>query len=178
MSAFWNKLKKEDKQTEKKSKPSAVSGAKKGGKESGKEKGAEKKAEKKITEKNQPEGKDKKRKKPSEKKSKKAKKKVKIDKEKAKIFNRVLIKPKVSESSMAQQAIGKYSFVVAKSANKGNIKEAIEAMYRVEVRGVNIINCQSRAHNFRGRKGRRKGVKKAIVTLRSGDTIELFKEVK
>jgi large subunit ribosomal protein L23 len=164
MSAFWSKEKKKDKAEEKKPEASKVKGGKKKNEQKKKEGKKDKLSEKPVK-------KDKKMK-------KKAKKSVKINKEKAHIFSRVLIKPKVSENSMAQQSIGKYSFIVAKSANKYSVKEAIEAMYGVVVEKVNIVNYSTRAHNFRGRKGKRKGIKKAIVSLRSGDTIELFKEVK
>ena len=80
----------------------------------------------------------------------------------------------ISEAVMNAQEIGKYTFKVSKPATKNEISLAIEALYKVIVVKVNVINYKPQAKNFRGKKGSVKGYKKAIITLKSGDKIKLF----
>ena len=86
----------------------------------------------------------------------------------------VLRRPVITEKSTALQAEGKYVFEVAEVANKPQIKQAVEKAFNVGVTGVNVI----KVHGKMQRMGRRlipaKSWKKAIVTLRPGDRIELF----
>ncbi len=110
-------------------------------------------------------------------KSKKSNKKDKgliIPEEKANLINKVLIKPMISEAVMNAQELGKYTFQVRKLATKNEIALAIEALYKVSVKKVNIMNYKSEARFFRGKKGSTKGYKKAIITLVKGDKIKLF----
>lgn len=116
----------------------------------------------------------------SEKKGAKAKKSSKKDKglvipgEKANLINKVLIKPMISEAVMNAQEFGKYTFQVRKPATKNEIALAIEALYKVSVEKVNVINYKPEAKFFRGKKGSTKGYKKAVVTLIEGEKIKLF----
>jgi len=116
----------------------------------------------------------------SEKKSPKAKKVSKkkeelvIPEEKANLINKVLVKPMISEAVMNAQELGKYTFQVRKPATKNEIALAIEALYKVSVKKVNVMNYKSEAKFFRGKKGSTKGYKKAIITLVEGDKIKLF----
>jgi len=73
----------------------------------------------------------------------------------------VLKKPIITEKSMAQAMQGKYTFEVEKRASKGEVKQAVEKLFNVTVLGVRTAH----AHE---------GFKKAIVTLKEGDKIELF----
>jgi len=110
-------------------------------------------------------------------KSKKALKKNKgliVPQEKAGLINKTLIKPMISEAVMNAQELGKYTFQVRRSATKNEVALAIEALYKVSVEKVNMMNYKPASKFFRGKKGSTKGYKKAIITLVKGDKIELF----
>jgi large subunit ribosomal protein L23 len=109
------------------------------------------------------------------KKVKKAKA-VKVDKEKAALFSRVLKFPVISENAMNQQTLNKYVFEVGTSANKREITQAIEAVYGVRVEGVNVICSKPTQRNFRMKQGMSKASKRAIITVAKDQQIELFKE--
>ena len=64
-------------------------------------------------------------------------------------------------------------FQVVKSADKKNIKKSIEKIFKVNVTKINIINKQPRKKLVRGRKVKVKGFKKAIITLKKGQSIDL-----
>lgn len=90
----------------------------------------------------------------------------------------LLIAPVITEKSMLlMQEENKITFKVKKTANKEAIKDAIEAVYGVEVTAVKTINVLSKAKR-RGAKftGTVPGFKKAIVTIKEGQAIDLFKE--
>ncbi|WP_217205663.1 50S ribosomal protein L23 [Streptomyces sp. AC550_RSS872] len=86
----------------------------------------------------------------------------------------VLIKPVVSEKSYALLDENKYTFIVAPSSNKTQIKQAVEAVFEVKVTGVNTINRQGKRKRTRTGFGQRAGTKRAIVTLAEGDRIDIF----
>ncbi len=79
----------------------------------------------------------------------------------------------VTEKSAAQGEKGIYTFKVAKSANKIQIKEAIEKAFGVKVANVNTLNTKSKKKRVGRYTGTTKTYKKAIVTLKSGETINL-----
>lgn len=85
----------------------------------------------------------------------------------------VLIAPVVSEKSYSLLDEGKYTFVVDPRANKTEIKIAVEQVFGVKVAAVNTISRKGKARRTRFGTGRRKDVKRAIVTLREG-TIDIF----
>ncbi len=97
-----------------------------------------------------------------------------VPEDKAILIEKTLIKAMISEAVMNAQALGKYTFKVAKRATKKEVALAVEALYGVTVKKVNIINYKSVSKNFRGFKGSTKGYKKAIVTLQKGQEIKLF----
>ena len=116
-----------------------------------------------------------------EKKGKKKQKKAKkrnLKAHEAHLVNKVLVRPKISEAVMNQQMLGKYVFEVSKEVKKSEIAKAVESMYGVNVVKVNTLNYKPKAHGFRGRTGMKSGFKKAIVTLKQGESIEMFKEAK
>ena len=81
--------------------------------------------------------------------------------------------PWMTEKSTAIRATSnQYIFKVKPSANKIEIKQAIEARFQVKVLSVNTINVQGKVKRTRGILGRRKDWKKAIVRLREGDSIK------
>jgi len=87
----------------------------------------------------------------------------------------VVIRPVVSETTMMNAADKKYTFEVAKDANKTEIKTAIEAIFGVEVQKVNTMNVLGKMKRQGRFVGRRSSWKKAIVTLTDASkTIEFF----
>jgi large subunit ribosomal protein L23 len=86
----------------------------------------------------------------------------------------ILMRPVVSEKSYGLLDEGKYTFVVAPSANKTQIKQAVEEVFRVKVTGVNTLNRQGKRRRTRFGWGKRVDTKRAIVTLAEGDRIDIF----
>ena len=86
----------------------------------------------------------------------------------------ILLRPVVSEKSYGLLDEGKYTFVVAHSANKTQIKQAVEEVFRVKVTGVNTLNRQGKRRRTRFGWGKRVDTKRAIVTLAEGDRIDIF----
>ena len=88
----------------------------------------------------------------------------------------VILQPVVSEKSYALLDNGVYTFIVAGSANKIEIRQAVESIFNVRVTKVNTLNRQGKRK--RNRKtftyGTRSDTKRAIVTLAEGDRIEIF----
>jgi large subunit ribosomal protein L23 len=88
----------------------------------------------------------------------------------------VILKPVVSEKSYGLLDAGVYTFVVHPDANKHEIRDAVEEIFRVRVQKVNTLNRKGkRKRNRRSATyGKRADTKRAIVTLVAGDRIELF----
>ena len=88
----------------------------------------------------------------------------------------VIIRPVVSEKSYALLDRGVYTFVVHPSANKVEIRQAVESLFGVRVTGVNTLHRQGKRKRNRRTftYGTRPGTKRAIVTLAQGDRIDLF----
>lgn len=89
-------------------------------------------------------------------------------------YNDVIIKPVLSEKSTTLAKEGKYVFRVSKNANKKIVKRAIKEIFNVEPVRVNIMNVRGRRKRVRYNYGYTASWKKAIVTLKQGDKIELF----
>ena len=88
--------------------------------------------------------------------------------------NEVLLAPVVSEKSYGLVNDRKYSFRVHKDAHKTQIRQAVEQLFDVKVERVNVLKVQSKPKRRGLFKGTRPGFKKAIVTLRPGQRIEIF----
>lgn len=87
----------------------------------------------------------------------------------------IIIKPVITERSMDELQNGKYTFKVAKNANKIEIKKAVEALFGVEVAKVNTLNVNGKAKRVGRFEGRTSDWKKAVVTLtEDSKTIEFF----
>ena len=84
-----------------------------------------------------------------------------------------IISPLLTEKSTNLSGLNKIVFKVHKNANKKNIKKNIEKIFKVNVTKVNIINKQNRTKLTRGRKVKVSGFKKAIITLKKGQSIDL-----
>ena len=89
-------------------------------------------------------------------------------------YHDVLLAPVVSEKSYALLDQNKYTFLVDPSANKTEIKIAVEKVFKVQVTGVNTINRAGKKRRTRYGTGRRPNTKRAIVTVADGDRIDLF----
>lgn len=88
----------------------------------------------------------------------------------------IIIRPMVTEKSTAQLENQKYAFVVARDANKVEIRRAVEEIFNVKVKDVNTINIRGKKKRVgRFPEGFRPRWKKAVVTLREGSKpIEIF----
>ena len=84
-----------------------------------------------------------------------------------------IIRPIITEKATILSEQNKTVFKVHSKANKKNIKKNIEKIFKVEVTKVNIINKKSKTKSTRGRKVKIPGFKKAIVTLKKGQNIDL-----
>tara|TARA_B100000029_G_C16812668_1_gene681054 strand:- start:109 stop:405 length:297 start_codon:yes stop_codon:yes gene_type:complete len=88
------------------------------------------------------------------------------------IYDKIL-SPIVTEKSTNQSEFNKIVFKVNKKLNKKIIKKNIEKIFKVEVIKVNIVNKKAKIKSTRGRKVKVTGFKKAIVTLKKGQNIDL-----
>ena len=91
--------------------------------------------------------------------------------------HRVLVRPLITEKAANFGILNKYAFVVTGNSNKVEVAKAVYAVYGVKPVNVNIVCVKGKAV-ARGRiKGRRSDMKKAIVTLKKGDTIKIYEGV-
>ena len=93
-------------------------------------------------------------------------------KNKFNIYDKIL-SPVVTEKSTNMSEFNKVTFKVPLSSNKKSLKKSIERLFKVNVTKVNIVNKKSRIKISRGKKIKKKGYKKAIVTLKKGQNIDL-----
>lgn len=89
----------------------------------------------------------------------------------------VIIKPIISEKAYALMAEGKYTFQVALTANKVEIRQAIEQIFNVKVEKVATMRVLGKVKRMGRTAGKRSDWKKAIVTLKAGESIEFFEGV-
>ncbi len=85
----------------------------------------------------------------------------------------VILRPIITEKSTRLSEHNQLVFVVRKDASKPEIKAAVEAIFKVKVEAVNTLVLKGKTKRFRGRPGRRSDVKKAIVTLAEGHSIDV-----
>ena len=84
-----------------------------------------------------------------------------------------IVGPVITEKSTNLSSLNKIEFKVIDTANKKNLKKNIEKIFKVNVTKINIINKKNRTKFTRGRVVKIKGYKKAIVTLKKGQNIDL-----
>ena len=93
----------------------------------------------------------------------------------------IVLRPVISEKSMDQSTVNKYTFAVADEANKLQIKAAVEELFKVTVTNVNVLTTKRKEKSRNRRRGRQVGYtspwKKAVVTIKAGDSIEFFEGV-
>ncbi len=94
-----------------------------------------------------------------------------------KIFS-ILKKPITTEKSTNLQQFNQYTFLVSKESNRHEIKQAIEKIFKVKVTKINTSILRGKAKSFKGSFGYRNDTKKAIVTLKEGNTIDSSVEIK
>lgn len=85
----------------------------------------------------------------------------------------VIRRPIISEKSTRGSEWNQVTFEVADWASKIDVKRAVEALFKVKVTAVNTMNVRGKIKRFRGFLGQRNGIKKAIVTLAEGQSIDV-----
>ena len=89
----------------------------------------------------------------------------------------ILRRPLITEKNTSLQAQGKYVFEVADEANKRQVKQAVETAFKVSVTAVNVTTVPGKKKRMGRREVQTPSWKKAVVTLKPGDKIELFEGV-
>ena len=97
-------------------------------------------------------------------------------------MNNIIIKPIVTEKATSlSEKLSKYSFVVEKTANKIQVKDAVEKMYNVTVETVSTMNFLGKSKSRNTKKGlvtgRKNSFKKALVSLKQGETIDFYSNI-
>ena len=90
----------------------------------------------------------------------------------------IIYRPLMTEKSTNLNQYNQYSFIVSKDSNVIEIKRAIERIFKVKVTKVNTSILKGKIKSFKGSSGYRKDLKKAIVTLAEGNTIDSSLDVK
>ncbi len=84
-----------------------------------------------------------------------------------------ILSPVITEKATYLSEQNKVVFQVAKDATKDEIADAVEQLFKVKVTKVNTLNVKGKTKLWRGRRGRRADIKKAIVTLADGQSIDV-----
>lgn len=84
-----------------------------------------------------------------------------------------ILAPVITEKATMLSENNQIVFQVPLTATKPQIKEAVEALFKVKVKAVNTVRVEGKTKRFRGALGKRSDFKKAIVTLNEGDTIDI-----
>ena len=90
----------------------------------------------------------------------------------------IIQKPLMTEKSTNLNQYNQYSFIVSKDSNVFEIKNAVEKIFKVKVTKVNTSILRGKTKSFKGSLGHRKDIKKAIITLAEGNTIDSSLEIK
>ena len=97
------------------------------------------------------------------------------------LASQVILRPVISEKSMDHTQRSKYTFAVHDDANKLQIKQAVEELFKVKVLGVNVSTTKAKEKSRNRKRGRVQGYtspwRKAVVTVRPTDKIEFFEGV-
>lgn len=116
----------------------------------------------------------------TEKKDMKASKKAPVSKKKlspkeSRLAAKILSRPRITEKSYALNTLNQYVFVVTKDATKKTVKRAIEEAYAVNVEKVRMVCLPAKRCVFGKSTGSKSAIKKAIVSVAKGQSLELFK---
>ncbi|MBA2450859.1 MAG: 50S ribosomal protein L23 [Chloroflexi bacterium] len=91
--------------------------------------------------------------------------------------HQVLVRPIITEKNTMLAEQGKYTFEVASTVNKIEIKQAVEEVFKVRVAAVNVMRVPGKQRRMGRNYGTTRSWKKAVVTLEAGERIELFQGV-
>jgi len=91
--------------------------------------------------------------------------------------HQILVRPIVTEKNTMLNEVGKYCFEVIQTTNKIEIKRAVEEVFSVHVKQVNIIKVPGKMRRMGKTSGMTRSWKKAVVTLADGERIDLFQGV-
>ena len=87
----------------------------------------------------------------------------------------VIRSPRISEkTARLQEVSNQYVFEIAKTATKADVKAAVEQIFSVNVKAVNVVNVKGKSKTFKFRQGRRGDWRKAYVTLADGQSIDVM----
>jgi large subunit ribosomal protein L23 len=89
----------------------------------------------------------------------------------------IIIRPIISEKSYSMIEQNRYTFEVSKTSNKTQVAQAITEIFGVTVTNVNTMNVTGKPRRVRHAKGKTRDWKKAVVTLKAGDTLDVFPTV-
>lgn len=95
------------------------------------------------------------------------------DKQPTELLYDVIQAPLITEKSTLASEFNQVVFKVAMWATKPQIKQAVEALFKVDVKAVNTLIQKGKVKRFRGEVGKRNNIKKAIVTLAEGQSIDV-----
>lgn len=95
------------------------------------------------------------------------------DKKVEKVSAKLIIAPRITEKASMQSSTNAFTFVVAKNATKNTLLDEIKKTYKVTPKAINITNMPRKNTFIRGKFGTQAGIKKAVVFLKKGDTINL-----
>ncbi len=101
-------------------------------------------------------------------------KETKVEKQLSPLATRVLVRPRITEKAYAVNALDQYVFQVTAAATKTEVKRAVEEAYGVSVVAVNMVRLPGKKKNYGRSTGKRSAVKKALVRLKKGESIQLF----
>ena len=87
----------------------------------------------------------------------------------------IIISPVITEKTNLQATDNKFTFEVVASAKKTDIEKAVGEIFGVDVVKVNIVNTKGKTRKFRGKVGKKSDVRKAVVTMKKGQQIDLAK---
>jgi len=90
----------------------------------------------------------------------------------------IIKSPIMTEKSTNLNQFNKYSFIVSKDSNSYEIKQAVETVFKVKVEKINTLVIRGKLKSFKGSVGYKKDLKKAIITLAEGSTIDSSLEIK
>jgi large subunit ribosomal protein L23 len=89
-------------------------------------------------------------------------------------ISNVLVRPHITEKAASESVHNAYAFEIASWATKGEVKKAVELIYKVTPVKVNVVHLPAKKVVVRGKKGTKSGKKKAYVFLKKGDKIEFI----
>lgn len=92
-------------------------------------------------------------------------------------YHDVLRRPIITERSTMLNEQGRYTFEVAREANKAQIKDAVQRIFKVDVTAINVIHMPSKSKRIGRRVVQTQAWKKAVVTVKPGQRIEMFEGV-